>query len=94
MVGAEAAHGPSVRRQLLRPLLWVWLLGMAAAVGGAYWLARASVNAAFDRSLQDECTALASRVKQPNNSARPPANSAVAVSGSRIWTIGRWCCSM
>jgi two-component system sensor histidine kinase TctE len=57
-----AAHGPSIRRQLLRPLVWVWLLGTVAAVGGAYVLARNSAHAAFDRSLQDQCSALASKV--------------------------------
>ena len=56
------AHGASVRSQLLWPLLWVWVLGLAAAVLGAYWLARTSANAAFDRGLQDEATALAAKV--------------------------------
>jgi two-component system sensor histidine kinase TctE len=55
-------HGPSLRRQLLQPLFWVWLLGMAVAVAGALILARAAANAAFDRGLQDEATALAAKV--------------------------------
>ena len=55
-------HGPSLRRQLLQPLFWVWLLGMAIAVAGALILARTAVNAAFDRGLQDEATALAAKV--------------------------------
>ncbi|TDM06469.1 MAG: hypothetical protein C4K60_18150 [Ideonella sp. MAG2] len=55
-------HGASVRSQLLWPLLWVWVLGLTAAVLGAYWLARTSANAAFDRGLQDEATALAAKV--------------------------------
>lgn len=55
-------HGPSIRRRLLRPLIWVWLLGTVAAVSGAYLLARTSANTAFDRGLQDECTALAAKV--------------------------------
>jgi two-component system sensor histidine kinase TctE len=55
-------HGPSLRRQLLQPLFWVWLLGMAIAVAGALILARAAANAAFDRGLQDEATALAAKV--------------------------------
>lgn len=59
---SEFAHGPSIRRQLLRPLLWTWLFGTVAAVAGAYFLARGSAHAAFDRSLQDECTALAAKV--------------------------------
>ncbi|MBT9598052.1 MAG: sensor histidine kinase [Vitreoscilla sp.] len=54
--------GPSVRRALLRPLLWSWGIGLLAAVVGAYWLARTSANAAFDRGLQDEASALAARV--------------------------------
>lgn len=57
-----AEHGPSLRRQLLQPLFWVWLLGMAVAVAGALILARAAANAAFDRGLQDEATALAAKV--------------------------------
>jgi two-component system sensor histidine kinase TctE len=57
-----AEHGPSLRRQLLQPLFWVWLLGMAIAVAGALFLARAAANAAFDRGLQDEATALAAKV--------------------------------
>lgn len=55
-------HGPSLRRQLLVPLFWVWALGMAVAVAGALLLARAAANAAFDRGLQDEASALAARV--------------------------------
>jgi two-component system sensor histidine kinase TctE len=54
--------GPSVRRALLRPLLWSWGIGLLAAVVGAYWLARTSANAAFDRGLQDEASALAAKV--------------------------------
>jgi len=52
----------SLRRQLLVPLAWVWLLGMGMAVMGAFWLARNSANAAFDRGLQDEAAALAARI--------------------------------
>lgn len=61
---AEAGprHGPSVRRALLRPLLWSWGIGLFAAVTGAYWLARTSANQAFDRGLQDEASALAAKV--------------------------------
>ena len=52
----------SVRASLLRPLLWIWLVGLVAAVAGAYVLARGSANAAFDRGLQDEVTALAAKL--------------------------------
>ncbi|MFY7866765.1 sensor histidine kinase [Roseateles sp.] len=52
----------SLRRQLLAPLAWIWLFGLLASAGGAYWLATASANAAFDRGLQDETAALAARV--------------------------------
>jgi len=55
-------HGASIRRRLLRPLVWIWFLGMLGAVTGAYLLARHSANAAFDRALQDECTALGAKV--------------------------------
>lgn len=59
---APRRHGPSLRRQLLQPLVWVWALGMAVAMGGAVLLAHSSANRAFDRGLQDEVTALAARV--------------------------------
>jgi two-component system, OmpR family, sensor histidine kinase TctE len=63
MAAAEhGPHGPSLRRQLLLPLFWAWAVGMLAAVGGAYLLARTAANQAFDRGLQDEATALASKV--------------------------------
>ena len=55
-------HGPSLARRLLLPLAWIWLVGIAAASGGAYWLARSSAHTAFDRSLQDEASALAAKV--------------------------------
>jgi two-component system sensor histidine kinase TctE len=60
--GEMPVAGPSVRRALLRPLLWSWGLGLLAAVIGAYWLARSSANQAFDRGLQDEVSALAAKV--------------------------------
>lgn len=55
-------HGPSLRRQLLQPLAWVWALGMLLALAGALLLARASANSAFDRGLQDEVAALAGKL--------------------------------
>jgi len=63
--GAPAAApraGTSLRTQLLRPLLWIWLIGGTLAVVVAYELARDSVNDAFDRGLQDQASALAARV--------------------------------
>jgi two-component system, OmpR family, sensor histidine kinase TctE len=59
---ARQAGGRSIRRGLLRPLLWSWGIGLVAAVLGAYWLARTSANEAFDRGLQDEASALAAKV--------------------------------
>jgi two-component system, OmpR family, sensor histidine kinase TctE len=59
---SSAAHAPSLRRRLLLPLLWGWLIGLGVAVGGAYLLARHSANTAFDRALQDEAAALAAKV--------------------------------
>jgi two-component system sensor histidine kinase TctE len=52
----------SLRRRLMLPLLWGWLIGLTVAAFGAYLLARHSANAAFDRSLQDEASALAAKV--------------------------------
>lgn len=52
----------SLRRQLLAPLLWIWLLGLGAAALGAYLLATASADAAFDRGLQDASSALAAKI--------------------------------
>ncbi|MFZ2990629.1 sensor histidine kinase [Ideonella sp.] len=62
MVQPPTVCGPSVRSQLLRPLLWSWLFGLCAAVAGAFLLARTSAELAFDRSLQDAASALAARV--------------------------------
>jgi len=62
LAGEPLKTGPSVRRQLLWPLAWIWLLGLVAALSGAYLLARHSANAAFDRGLQDEVSALAAKV--------------------------------
>lgn len=58
----EARRPLSLRRQLLLPLAWIWLLGLVAAVAGASWLANASANSAFDRGLQDETVALAAKL--------------------------------
>lgn len=62
MSARPGGHGPSVRSRLLRPLLWIWLVGLVAAVGGAYVLARGSAKAAFDRGLQDEVIALGTKL--------------------------------
>jgi len=58
----DRAHGPSLRRQLLRPLVWSWLAGLACALTGAWIIADASANRAFDLGLMDQATALGSRV--------------------------------
>lgn len=63
---ATAARPPrrprSLRRQLLAPLVWTWGLGTLAAGVAAYWIASASADAAFDRGLQDETSALAAKM--------------------------------
>ncbi len=67
MNGREAAPplptaGTSLARRLLLPLAWIWLVGIVAASLGAFVLARDAANTAFDRSLQDEASALAAKV--------------------------------
>jgi two-component system sensor histidine kinase TctE len=52
----------SLAQRLLKPLAWVWLVGLVAATVGAYLLARGAANTAFDRGLQDEASALAAKV--------------------------------
>ena len=56
------AAGHSLARRLLLPLAWIWLVGIVLASLGAYLLARDAANTAFDRSLQDEASALAAKV--------------------------------
>ncbi len=53
---------PSLARRLLVPLAWIWLIGIASAVTGAFIIARDAAERAFDRSLRDEASALAARV--------------------------------
>lgn len=53
---------PSLRSQLLGPLMWAWLLGAVLAVVGAFELARYAGNAAYDRTLQDEAGAIATQI--------------------------------
>ena len=65
MNNAALAAGPrsaSLANRLLVPLAWIWLIGIAAATAGAFHLAREAANAAFDKSLQDEAAALATKV--------------------------------
>lgn len=59
---AAPRSGPSVRSQLLRPLIWGWAVVMLVAMTGSYLLARDGANRAFDRGLQDEAAALAAKV--------------------------------
>jgi two-component system sensor histidine kinase TctE len=53
---------PSLRSQLLGPLLWVWLLGVLLAAYGAFRLASYAGDTAYDRSLQDEAGAIATQI--------------------------------
>ncbi len=62
---AATAAGPSstsLARRLLLPLAWIWLIGIVLATAGAFYLAREAANSAFDKSLQDEAAALATKV--------------------------------
>ena len=65
MNGAATAAGPSstsLARRLLLPLAWIWMVGIVLATAGAFYLAREAANSAFDKSLQDEAAALATKV--------------------------------
>jgi two-component system, OmpR family, sensor histidine kinase TctE len=59
---AAPAVPHTLARRLLKPLAWIWVVGMLGAGLGAYTLATGAANTAFDRSLQDEAAALAAKV--------------------------------
>lgn len=66
-VDLEGAGGTRIKtrslaHRLLLPLAWIWLIGIALASLGAYGIAREAGERAFDRSLQDEASALAAKV--------------------------------
>jgi two-component system, OmpR family, sensor histidine kinase TctE len=58
----ELRAGPSLALGLLRPLVWGWMLAVAAAAGGAVLLASRATHQAFDGGLQQKAAALAARV--------------------------------
>lgn len=53
---------PSLRRQLLGPLMWVWVAVALIAAWGAYRLAQFAGDTAYDQTLQDETGAIATQV--------------------------------
>jgi two-component system, OmpR family, sensor histidine kinase TctE len=57
-----SAVNPSLRRQLLGPLMWVWVAVALIAAGGAYQLAQFAGDTAYDQTLQDEAGAIATQV--------------------------------
>lgn len=61
-VAAAGTSSTSLARSLLLPLAWIWMVGIAAATAGAFYLAREAGNKAFDKALQDEAAALATKV--------------------------------
>ena len=65
MIAPDSANeqaGLSLARGLLRPLVWVWMVGVTAAAAGALLLASSAAHEAFDSSLRHEAAALAARV--------------------------------
>ena len=53
----------SLWRQLLTPLLSLWVASALLGTGAAYWLAGRSTNLAFDRILGDDAHALATQLR-------------------------------
>ncbi len=62
MSGTAQQPAASLARRLFMPLVWAWLVGIVVAAAGALGLASFAAQEAFDRGLQHEVAALATRV--------------------------------
>ncbi len=86
MTGAApaAARGGSgrfsLRRKLVAPLLWLWVVSALLAALAAFWLTGRSAQVAFDRVLKDDALALGSQVRWEGDGPHFLADSKVASS--------------
>ncbi|MBS0507725.1 MAG: sensor histidine kinase [Proteobacteria bacterium] len=84
--GAPAAGGPatprwlraSLWRQLLMPLVGLWVASALVATGAAYWFAGRTTNQSFDRLLADDAHALAAQLRWHDGAARFEASRETA----------------
>ena len=60
----------SLWRQLLMPLVGLWVASALVATGAAYWLAGRTTDRSFDRLLADDARALAAQLRWQNGQAR------------------------
>ena len=60
---------PSLWKQLLLPVVALWVACAVLATGAAYLLAGRSTNSAFDRLLADDARALSSKLRWNNGQA-------------------------
>lgn len=60
----------SLWRQLLMPLVGLWVASALVATGAAYWFAGRTTNQSFDRLLSDDAQALAAQLRWHDGRAR------------------------
>lgn len=68
----------SLWRQLLTPLLSLWVASALLATGAAYWLAGRTTNTSFDRLLTDDARALAAQLRWTQGRASSLADEETA----------------
>lgn len=68
----------SLWRQLLMPLVGLWVASAFVATGVAYWFAGRSTNQSFDRLLADDARALAAHLRWHDGQARFEASRETA----------------
>lgn len=84
--GAPATAGPptprwlraSLWRQLLMPLVGLWVASALVATGAAYWFAGRTTNQSFDRLLADDARALAAQLRWRDGAAGFEASAETA----------------
>jgi two-component system sensor histidine kinase TctE len=68
----------SLWRQLLMPLVSLWVASAVVAAGAAYWLAGRATDQSFDRLLADDARALAAQLRWRDGAARFAASRETA----------------
>ncbi|MFT3812049.1 MAG: sensor histidine kinase [Acidovorax sp.] len=68
----------SLWRQLLMPLVGLWVASAVVAAGAAYWLAGRATDQSFDRLLADDARALAAQLRWRDSVARFAASRETA----------------